>query len=108
MRYAVLQSNQGMTAVEAVLRQVTGTHTEVDAAGVVEALTSARNVIIVPGYGLAVAGAQYAIADLVKTLRSKGVDVKYAPILLDGPCTVLVVLLSTELVPPACGAWLSV
>ena len=31
-----------------------------------------------PGYGLAVAGAQYAIADLVKMLRSKGVEVKYA------------------------------
>ena len=30
----------------------------------------------VPGYGLAVAGAQYAIADLVKTLASKGVRVR--------------------------------
>ena len=32
----------------------------------------------VPGYGLAVAGAQYAIADLVKTLASKGVQVRSA------------------------------
>ena len=31
-----------------------------------------------PGYGLAVAGAQYAIADLVKMLREKGVEVKCA------------------------------
>jgi NAD/NADP transhydrogenase beta subunit len=42
----------------------------------VEALTAAKSVLIVPGYGLAVAGAQYAIADLVKSLRAKGVGVK--------------------------------
>lgn len=34
-------------------------------------------VVIVPGYGLAVANAQYAVADLVKTLTSKGVEVKF-------------------------------
>jgi len=33
-----------------------------DVAGAADALTSARSVMIVPGYGLAVAGAQYAIA----------------------------------------------
>ena len=32
-------------------------------------------VVIVPGYGLAVAGAQYAIADTVKTLTKHGVKV---------------------------------
>ncbi len=34
-------------------------------------------VIIVPGYGLAVANAQYAVAELVNTLRGKGVDIKF-------------------------------
>ncbi|KAK9824598.1 hypothetical protein WJX72_011597 [[Myrmecia] bisecta] len=58
--------------------KVEGTHTETDAATVVDSLTSARTVVIVPGYGLAVAGAQYAIADLVKTLRAKGITVKFA------------------------------
>jgi len=33
-------------------------------------------VLIVPGYGLAVANAQYAIADLVKGLKKKGIEVK--------------------------------
>merc|ERR1712091_396333 len=33
--------------------------------------------IIVPGYGLAVAGAQYTVADMVNMLREKGVDVKF-------------------------------
>lgn len=57
--------------------KVEGTHQETDIASAVESLTMAKNVIIVPGYGLAVASAQYAIADLVKTLRSKGVDVRF-------------------------------
>lgn len=39
----------------------------------------AQSVVIVPGYGLAVAAAQYDIAELVKTLRGKGVDVKCGP-----------------------------
>jgi hypothetical protein len=36
---------------------------------------AAKKVLIVPGYGLAVANAQYAIADLVKGLKKKGVEV---------------------------------
>jgi NAD(P) transhydrogenase len=55
-----------------------GTHTEMNIEQAVEALTSAKSVIIVPGYGLAVARAQYPIAELVKTLISKGVTVKFA------------------------------
>ena len=66
------------TAVSAGPAAVHGEHTEVDVAGAVDALTSASEVVIVPGYGLAVAGAQYAIADLVKTLKSKGVNVRFA------------------------------
>jgi H+-translocating NAD(P) transhydrogenase len=54
-------------------------HVEVDTSHVADALTSARKVTIVPGYGLAVASAQYAVADMVKTLREKGnVDVRFA------------------------------
>ncbi len=41
-----------------------------------QALTLAKKVIIVPGYGLAVASAQATVADLVATLRKNGVDVK--------------------------------
>jgi NAD(P) transhydrogenase len=50
---------------------------EVDVAGAADALAAAKSVLIVPGYGLAVAGAQYAIADLVKTLAAKGIAVKF-------------------------------
>jgi NAD(P) transhydrogenase subunit beta len=38
----------------------------------------ARSVIVVPGYGMAVAQAQYAVSDLAKLLGKRGVDVKYA------------------------------
>ncbi|GAB4819658.1 hypothetical protein N2152v2_006704 [Parachlorella kessleri] len=52
-------------------------HQETDVPGAVEALTTARNVIICPGYGLAVANGQYAIAELAKILRKKGIGVKF-------------------------------
>jgi NAD(P) transhydrogenase subunit beta len=38
----------------------------------------AQSVIIVPGYGMAVAQAQHAVADLAKLLNKRGIDVKYA------------------------------
>lgn len=52
-------------------------HQETDVPGTIEALTNARKVLIVPGYGLAVANAQYAVADLCKTLKDKGIEVKF-------------------------------
>src|SRR6516162_9171204 len=41
-------------------------------------LDSARSVVIVPGYGMAVAQAQHGISELAKQLGEKGIDVKYA------------------------------
>jgi NAD(P) transhydrogenase subunit beta len=41
-------------------------------------LAYAQNVIVVPGYGLAVAQAQHAVRELAELLESRGVDVKYA------------------------------
>jgi NAD(P) transhydrogenase subunit beta len=41
-------------------------------------LDSVRSVIIVPGYGLAVAQAQHGVAELAKVLIKRGIDVKYA------------------------------
>ncbi|MBD4632499.1 Re/Si-specific NAD(P)(+) transhydrogenase subunit beta, partial [Xanthomonas citri pv. citri] len=38
----------------------------------------ASSVIIAPGYGMAVAQAQYPVAELAKKLRDNGVDVKFA------------------------------
>jgi NAD(P) transhydrogenase subunit beta len=41
-------------------------------------IESARSVIIVPGYGMAVAQAQHAVAELANLLVKRGIDVKYA------------------------------
>ena len=49
---------------------------EVDVAGAAEAILAAKTILIVPGYGLAAASAQYAIAELVRTRREKGAEVK--------------------------------
>ncbi|CAM9941677.1 unnamed protein product, partial [Hapterophycus canaliculatus] len=57
---------------------IEGEATMTTAADVATALTDANSVVIVPGYGLAVAGAQYAIAETVKTLAKHGVKVKFA------------------------------
>jgi proton-translocating NAD(P)+ transhydrogenase subunit beta len=55
-----------------------GTVREVGADDVAIQLAYASSVIIVPGYGLAVAQAQHAVRELAELLESKGVDVKYA------------------------------
>jgi len=40
-------------------------------------LAEAKNVIIVPGYGLCAAQAQYPIAEMVKLLRERGVNIRF-------------------------------
>jgi len=55
-----------------------GEHREVSAVEVADMLRDASRVVIAPGYGMAVAKAQYPVADLVAKLRGQGVDVKFA------------------------------
>jgi NAD(P) transhydrogenase subunit beta len=54
-----------------------GAHHEIDAVGTAELLRGASSVVITPGYGMAVAQAQYPVADLTKRLRERGVDVRF-------------------------------
>lgn len=54
-----------------------GEHRETTAAEVAELLKGASSVMITPGYGMAVAQAQYPVADLTAKLRSQGVDVSF-------------------------------
>lgn len=54
-----------------------GEHREITAEGVAELLSDASSVVIAPGYGMAVAQAQYPVADLTARLRAKGVDVRF-------------------------------
>lgn len=54
-----------------------GEHTEVTPEEVAEMLRNAKSVVITPGYGMAVAQAQFPVADLTRKLIDRGVDVKF-------------------------------
>ncbi|MDM7855591.1 Re/Si-specific NAD(P)(+) transhydrogenase subunit beta [Cellulomonas alba] len=54
-----------------------GEHREVSASDVADLLTGARSVVVTPGYGMAVAKAQYPVAELVERLRAHGVQVRF-------------------------------
>lgn len=49
----------------------------IDADEAAEMLADAKEVMIIPGYGMAVAQAQHIVSELVKTLRDKGVNVRF-------------------------------
>jgi NAD(P) transhydrogenase subunit beta len=54
-----------------------GDHRETTAEDVAELLRDASSVVITPGYGMAVAQAQYPVAELTSQLRRKGVNVRF-------------------------------
>ncbi|MER7476063.1 Re/Si-specific NAD(P)(+) transhydrogenase subunit beta [Streptomyces sp. NPDC126510] len=54
-----------------------GEHREINAEATAELLGNATSVIITPGYGMAVAQAQYPVAELARKLRDRGVDVRF-------------------------------
>ncbi|MFB7450003.1 Re/Si-specific NAD(P)(+) transhydrogenase subunit beta [Streptomyces sp. NPDC056194] len=54
-----------------------GEHQEITPQAAAELLGAARSVVITPGYGMAVAQAQYPVAELTSKLRAKGVEVRF-------------------------------
>ncbi len=54
-----------------------GEHREISAEDTAELLKNASSVIITPGYGMAVAQAQYPVADLVRKLRALDIEVRF-------------------------------
>ncbi|KAJ3568561.1 hypothetical protein NP233_g5629 [Leucocoprinus birnbaumii] len=77
----------------AVETKIEGTITKTTVDDTVEALANADSVILVVGYGMAVAKAQYAISEITAMLRAKGVNVRFAihPVAgrMPGQCNVL-------------------
>jgi len=57
--------------------EIEGEQVSIDANGVATALNDADSIIIVPGYGMAVAQAQTAVSDLVRKLRAAGKTVRF-------------------------------
>ena len=58
--------------------EVEGEQIAIDADGVAQALEEADSVIIIPGYGMAVAQAQQNVAELTRRLRAQGKEVRFA------------------------------
>ena len=58
-------------------QQPGGEIVEISVADAAHLLKTAKSVVIVPGYGMAVAQAQYAVSQLTETLRGQGVEVRF-------------------------------
>ena len=74
---SVIAGGFGIPKPAAAGEEETGEIQEIDAASVAEMLKAAETVIITPGYGMAVAQAQYPVADLTQQLIAKGVNVRF-------------------------------
>ena len=73
---SVILGGFGATAGPAM--EIAGEQIAIDADGVAAALNEADSVIIVPGYGMAVAQAQQSVSELTKRLRARGKTVRFA------------------------------
>ncbi|OXI78596.1 NAD(P)(+) transhydrogenase (Re/Si-specific) subunit beta [Burkholderia sp. AU33423] len=71
-------TGSGAPAAAGGSAQPAGEVVAVSALETAELLRDAKSVIIVPGYGMAVAQAQHTVHELTKALREKGVDVRFA------------------------------
>ncbi|CAB3971327.1 pyridine nucleotide transhydrogenase [Burkholderia cenocepacia] len=71
-------TGSGAPAAAGGSAQPAGEVVAVSALETAELLRDAKSVIIVPGYGMAVAQAQHTVHELTKVLREKGVDVRFA------------------------------
>ncbi len=71
-------SEGGAPAAAGGAAQPAGEVVAVSAAETAEMLRESKNVIIVPGYGMAVAQAQHTVFEITKLLREKGVNVRFA------------------------------
>ncbi|UTS82629.1 NAD(P)(+) transhydrogenase (Re/Si-specific) subunit beta [Phaeobacter piscinae] len=73
---SVILGGFGATAGPAM--EIDGEQIAIDADGVATALEEADSVVIIPGYGMAVAQAQQNVAELTRRLRAKGKTVRFA------------------------------
>ena len=74
----VLFGVMGPTGETAEADEVYRSVTSASAEEVAMVLDGAQRVVIVPGYGMAVAQAQHSVRDLANTLESRGIEVEYA------------------------------
>lgn len=75
---SVIAGGFGNEGAAAASTQEQGEHREMSCAEVAELLKNSSSVIIAPGYGMAVAQAQNAVAALTEKLRARGIEVRFA------------------------------
>ncbi|HYV37877.1 MAG TPA: NAD(P)(+) transhydrogenase (Re/Si-specific) subunit beta, partial [Gemmataceae bacterium] len=68
----------GQVQAQTEAQEAKGTVRSITAEELGTTLEAVRSVVVVPGYGMAVAKAQHAVSDLAKVLKKRGIDVKYA------------------------------
>ena len=68
----------GFGATTGPVMAIAGEQIAIDADGVATALEEADSIVIVPGYGMAVAQAQQSVSELTRRLRAKGKEVRFA------------------------------
>ncbi len=76
--FSVIFASGGGAAKGLEKKAIEGEVTSLNHEEVATLLKEAKSVVIVPGYGMAVAKAQYPIYDLVQTLRKAGKNVRFA------------------------------
>ena len=74
---SVIAGGFGTSGASAGGSSIEGEVQTIDTAGVAELLSQAKEVMVIPGYGMATAQAQHAIADIAKTLIDKGINVRF-------------------------------
>lgn len=74
---SVILGGFGAAAGASPARQVDGEAAAISAADTAELLNNAGSLVIVPGYGMAVAQAQHPVSELTRHLRDKGVTVRF-------------------------------
>ncbi len=74
---SVIAGGFGTTTGSASTASVEGEVQTIDITDTVDLLNNAKEVMIVPGYGMAMAQAQHAVSDITRTLMKKGVNVRF-------------------------------
>lgn len=76
--FSVILGGFGNVPTNGEAKQIEGEVTAVNHEEVADLLKEAKSIVIVPGYGMAVAKAQYPIYDMVQTLQKVGKKVRFA------------------------------
>lgn len=75
--FSVIAGGFGSDGTASTTDEEVGEHREISAEETAEMLKGSQSVIITPGYGMAVAQAQYPVAEITERLRARGIKVRF-------------------------------